>query len=111
MGAVGGALAGCVGSLVHGARGVANAGVATRWAVTIVLATAIGYFAPPVSGDTVGLLFSARIGGLLPPTIAFVAVALLSMLASVPLWVLLRRHASRSQLGETRRTGADSGAD
>ena len=94
-----GALAGCVAALVHGARGVAAAGVATRWAVTILAATAIGYFAPPVSGDTVGLLFSARIGGLLPPAAAFVAVALLSLLASAPLWILLRRHASRTKAG------------
>ncbi len=92
-----GGLAGAVGALVHGARSVAAAGVATRWAVTILVATAIGYFAPPVSGDTVGLLFSARIGGLLPPATAFVAVALFSLLASAPLWILLRRHASRTR--------------
>ena len=62
-----------------------------------MVATAIGYFAPPVSGDTVGFLFSARIGGLVPPATAFIAVALLSLLASAPLWILLRRHATRVQ--------------
>jgi hypothetical protein len=90
-----GALAGAVGALVHGARGVVAAGVATRWALTIMVATAVGYFAPPVSGDTIGFLFSASIGGFVPPATAFVAVALLSLLASAPLWILLRRHASR----------------
>ena len=90
---------------MHGARSVVAAGVATRWAVTIIVATAIGYFAPPVSGDTVGFLFSARIGGLVPPATAFIAVALLSLLASAPLWILLRRHATRSS--ELARTAAE----
>jgi hypothetical protein len=90
-----GVLAGAVGALVHGARGVVAAGVATRWALTIMVATAVGYFAPPVSGDTIGFLFSASIGGFVPPATAFVAVALLSLLASAPLWILLRRHATK----------------
>ena len=92
-----GGLAGAVGALVHGARSIAAAGVATRWAATILVATAIGYFAPPVSGDTVGFLFYAKIGGFVPPATAFIAVALVSLVASAPLWILLRRHASRSR--------------
>jgi Amt family ammonium transporter len=92
-----GGLAGAVGALVHGARSVAAAGVATRWAVTILVATAIGYFAPPISGDTVGLLFSPRLLGIVPPTLAFAAVVAFSLIASAPLWILLRRHASRAR--------------
>lgn len=87
-----GALAGAVAALAY----VVTAGgtAATRWGVAVLAATVVGFLAPPISGDTVGVLFSAQASVLLTPLAAIVAVSIWSALASAPAWVLLRRSAS-----------------
>jgi len=89
-----GALAGVVGGVIHSAKPLAAAGLAPRWGLTLLGATAVGFLAPPISGDTVGILFSAQVGVLWPPLLAFVGVALGAAAVSVPVWVLLRRRQS-----------------
>ena len=42
-------------ALVFGATRIASAGRAGHWALVVLAATAIGYLAPAISGDTVGL--------------------------------------------------------
>jgi ammonium transporter, Amt family len=93
--AVVGVLAGIVGALIHSARPLATGALAPRWGLTLLGATAVGFLAPPVSGDTVGILFSAQVGVLATPLLAFIGVALGAALVSAPVWVLLRRRQPR----------------
>ncbi|MEO8529470.1 MAG: hypothetical protein ABI435_10360, partial [Pseudolysinimonas sp.] len=87
-----GALAGVFGALIHSARGVSRAGIATRWGLTLLIAAAVGFLAPPIAGDTVGVLFSAQVGVLNTPLLAFLGVAVGSLVVSAPAWLLLRRQ-------------------
>jgi hypothetical protein len=93
--AVVGALAGIVGALIHSSRPLATGGTAPRWGLTLLGATAVGFLAPPISGDTIGVLFSAQVGVLATPVAAFLGVVLGAVLVSAPVWVLLRRRQSR----------------
>jgi Amt family ammonium transporter len=88
-------LAGALGSLAYSARGSASAGIATRWGFVILVAVAVGFVAPAIAGDTVGILFSAHLDVLSTPVTSLLGVTLLSVLVSAPAWVLLRRTASR----------------
>lgn len=90
--AVVGALAGVVAGVIHAAKPLAAAGVAPRWGLSLLGATAVGFLAPPISGDTIGILFSAQVGVLWTPLLAFVGVALGAAIVSAPVWVLLRRR-------------------
>lgn len=85
-------LAGMVGALLHSSRVLARAGTVSRWGFTLLGATAIGFLAPPVWGDAVGILFSAEVGVLATPLMAIVGVALGAALVSAPVWVALRRR-------------------
>jgi hypothetical protein len=87
-----GALAGVFGALIHSARGISRTGIATRWGLTLLGAAAVGFLAPPVAGDTVGVLFSAQVGVLNTPLMAFLGVAGGSAVVSAPAWMFLRRH-------------------
>jgi Amt family ammonium transporter len=92
-----GALAGIVAALIHASRPLAAGGTAPRWGLTLLGATAVGFLAPPISGDTVGILFSAQVGVLATPLMAFFGVAIGAALVSAPVWVLLRRHQARRE--------------
>lgn len=87
-----GVLAGIVGALIHSSRPLAAGGIAPRWGLTLLGATAVGFLAPPISGDTIGIVFNAQVGVLATPLLAFVGVALGAALVSAPVWVLLRRR-------------------
>lgn len=89
-----GALAGMAGGLIHAAKPLAAAGLASRWGLVLLGATAVGFLAPSIAGDTVGILFSAQVGVLWPPLLAFLGVALGAAAVSAPVWVLLRRRQS-----------------
>jgi hypothetical protein len=93
-----GALAGALAALVFSTAGAASAGLATRWALALLVATAVGFLAPPISGDDVGVIFTARWSGLTVPIVVFAGTALWSMLVSTPVWVLVRRHAARERI-------------
>jgi len=93
-----GAIAGCLASLAYSGRASAAAGIATRWGFVLLVASAVGFLAPAISGDTVGILFSAHLDVLSVPVLSFVGVSLLSLVVSAPVWVLLRRHASRERI-------------
>lgn len=84
-------LAGMVAALIHSSRPVARAGAARSWGLTLLGATAMGFLAPPVWGDAVGILFSAEVGVLATPLMAFFGVAVGSALVSAPVWLLLIR--------------------
>jgi Amt family ammonium transporter len=99
-----GALAGALGSLAYSSRWASSAGLATRWGLVLLVAAAIGFLAPPISGDTVGILFSAHLDVLSVPVVSFIGVALLSVVVSAPAWVLLRRHASRELIPAAMRS-------
>ncbi|MGB3910457.1 MAG: hypothetical protein WBL06_08290 [Pseudolysinimonas sp.] len=92
--AVVGVLAGIAAAIVHAARPLASAGVAPRWGLSLLAATAVGFLAPPISGDTVGILFSAQVGVLWTPIVAFFGVAVGAAVVSAPVWVLLQRRQS-----------------
>ena len=85
-------LAGMVAALIHASRPLARAGAATRWGLTLLGATGMGFLAPPVWGDAVGILFSAEVGVLATPLMAFFGVALGSLAVSAPIWLLIRRR-------------------
>jgi len=87
-------LAGMVAALIHSSRPLARGGAASRWGFTLLGATAMGFLAPPVWGDAVGILFSAEVGVLATPLMAITGVALGSMLVSAPVWLLLIRRLS-----------------
>ncbi len=104
-----GALAGALGSVAYSGRASSAAGIATRWGLVILVASAVGFLAPAISGDTIGILFSAHLGVLTVPVVSFVGVSLLSLLVSAPVWVLLRRHASRERIPPVFRADAGTG--
>ena len=106
-----GALAGCLASLAYSGRASTTAGLATRWGFVLLVATAVGFLAPAISGDTVGILFSAQLDVLSVPVLSFLGVSLLSLLVSAPVWVLLRRHASRERIPSAIRADAALGDD
>jgi hypothetical protein len=95
-----GLLAGGLASLVYSLGGVQDAGLASRFGLAVLVAAGIGFLAPPISGDTVGVIFSARGAVLSVPLIAFLGVAVFSLAVSVPVWVLVRRHAARERIPE-----------
>jgi len=104
--AVVGALAGIAGALIHAAKPLAGAGTTPRWGLTVLGASAVGFLAPPISGDTMGILFSAQVGVLWTPVVVFFAVAIGAALVSAPVWVLLRqRHESVSPVDDRTGTG------
>jgi len=88
-----GASAGAAAALVFGAKRIASAGRAGHWALVALSATAIGYLAPAISGDTIGFMFSGRIAAFLPPLATFLAVAAFGIVTSAPAWSLARRTA------------------
>jgi Amt family ammonium transporter len=106
-----GALAGCLASLAYSGRVSSTAGIATRWGLVLLVASAVGFLAPAISGDTVGILFSAHLDVLSVPVLSFLAVSLFSLVVSAPAWVLLRRHASRERIPAAIRVDAAPGDD
>jgi len=106
-----GAIAGCLASLAYSGRAWSAAGIATRWGFVLLVASAVGFLAPAISGDTVGILFSAHLDVLSVPVLSFLGVSLLSVVVSVPVWVLLRRHASRERIPAAIRVDAAAGDD
>lgn len=92
-----GVLAGGLAALVYSARG-ADGGLAARWGITVLVAAGVGFLAPAVSGDTVGVIFTARAAVLTAPILAFLGVAAFSVAVSAPVWVLVRRHAARDRI-------------
>lgn len=95
-----GLMAGGLASLVYSLRGSDSAGLAARWGITVLVAAGIGFLAPPISGDTVGVIFAARAAVLSVPLLVFFAVAGFSVAVSAPVWVLVRRHAARDRIPE-----------
>ncbi|MEO8095569.1 MAG: hypothetical protein ABI632_11645 [Pseudolysinimonas sp.] len=92
-----GLLAGGLASLVYSLHRVTAAGLAPRWGATVLVAALVGFVAPAISGETVGVMFSGRAAVLVVPVLAFFAVATFSVLVSAPVWVLLRRRWARSR--------------
>ena len=86
-----GVLAGSSAAVVYGSRRLSSGGRAGHWALVVLTSTAIGYLAPAIAGDTIGFVFTGRLGALLPPVAAFASAAALGLLASVPSWLLARR--------------------
>ena len=86
-----GALAGAAAALVFGAKRMRSAGRAGHWAIVALTATAIGYLAPAISGDTIGFMFSGRLAAFVPPLATFLAVAAFGVVMSTPAWSLARR--------------------
>lgn len=103
-----GAIAGCFASLAYSGRASSAAGIASRWGFVLLVASAVGFLAPAISGDTVGILFSAHLDVLSVPVLSFLGVSLLSLVVSAPAWVLLRRHASRERIPSAIRADAAS---
>jgi hypothetical protein len=95
---IAGVLAGAAGALVFSLSERDVAGLAARWGMTVLTAISVGFVAPAISGDTVGLIFSARAAVLTVPLIVLVAVAAFSVAVSAPVWVLVRRHAARERI-------------
>jgi len=87
-----GALAGAAAAIVFGAKRIGSAGRAGHWALVALTATAIGYLAPAISGDTIGFMFSGRIAAFIPPLATFLAVAAFGVVTSTPAWALARRR-------------------
>jgi hypothetical protein len=85
-------LAGMAAALIHSSRALARGGVASRWGFTLLGATAMGFLAPPVWGDAVGILFSAEVGVLTTPLMAITSVAVGAVVVSAPVWLLLIRR-------------------
>lgn len=96
--AVVGVLAGGMAALLYSLSAVRRAGFAARWGVTVLVAAVIGFLAPPISGDTLGVIFSARAAVLAAPVFAVVAVVAFSIAVSAPVWLLERRHAARERI-------------
>jgi len=91
-----GGLAGAVCALILGSRRLAARGRAGRVALGVLAATGIGYLAPAVAGDTLGFIFSGRMGALVPPAIVYTAVVAFGALVALPLWLGIRAAARRS---------------
>lgn len=106
-----GALAGAVGAVSYSSRATGSAGLAARWGFVILVATAVGYLAPAIAGDTVGILFSAHLDVLSVPLLSFLGVGLFSLLVSAPTWVLVQRHASRDRVPAAIRSDTSDDAD
>ncbi len=104
-----GALAGALGSIVYSSRGAASAGIATRWGFVMLVAVAVGFIAPAIAGDTLGILFSARVDVLLTPVVSFAGVTFVSVIVSAPAWILLRRTASKDRVPAALRADPVSG--
>lgn len=92
-----GALAGAAAALVFGARRMRSAGRAGHWALVALTATAIGYLAPAISGDTIGFMFSGRLAAFVPPVATFLAVAAFGVVTSAPAWSLARGGGGRKK--------------
>jgi hypothetical protein len=97
---IAGLFAGAAGALVFSLSERDVAGLAARWGMTVLTAISVGFVAPAVSGDTVGLIFAARAAVLTAPLLVLVAVATFSVAVSAPVWVLVRRHATRERIPE-----------
>lgn len=95
-----GLIAGALASLLYSLRGVEGTSLAARWGIVMLVAAGIGFLAPPISGDTVGVIFAARATVLSVPLLVFAGVAVFSVVVSVPVWVLVRRHAARERIPE-----------
>lgn len=95
-----GLLAGGLASLVYSVPRLRRLGLAQRWGLTILTAAAVGFLAPPVSGDTIGLIFAARASVLVVPVLMFLGVTAFSVLVSAPIWVRVRRHAVTERIPE-----------
>jgi ammonium transporter, Amt family len=93
-----GLLAGAAAALVFALSERDVAGLAARWGMTVLVAIAVAFVAPAVSGDDVGVLFSARAAVLTAPVLVLVAVSMLSVVVSAPVWVLVRRHAAGERI-------------
>lgn len=93
-----GLLAGALASLLYSLRGMQGSSLAVRWGLAVLAAAAVGFLAPPVSGDTVGMIFAARASVLSAPVLAFAGVAAFSLAVSAPVWILVRRHAVRERI-------------
>jgi len=96
--AIVGLLAGALAGLVFSVSERDVAGLAARWGMTVLVAISVGFLAPAVSGDTVGLIFVARASVLAAPALVLAAVAAFSIAVSVPVWLVLRRHATRDRI-------------
>jgi ammonia channel protein AmtB len=96
--AIVGVLAGAVAALVFSLTERDVAGLAARWGMTVLVAIAVAFVAPAVSGDDVGLIFSARAAVLTVPVLVMVAVSAFAVAVSAPVWVLVRRHATRDRI-------------
>jgi hypothetical protein len=88
------------------------AGVARRRTVSvaragwIVLAAAlVGLVAPVISGDAVGILFTAQIGAVPVPVLASGATGLFAAAVSLPVWLVIRARAGRLERLSRRRPG------
>jgi hypothetical protein len=92
-----GVLAGGLAALVYSARG-ADGALAARWGIAVLVAAGVGFLAPPVSGDTVGMIFTARAAVLSIPLLVLFGVAAFAVSVSAPVWVLVRRHAARERI-------------
>jgi len=97
---VAGVLAGGLAALVYSLPRLRSLGFAPRWGATILVAAAAGFLAPPVSGDTIGLIFAARAAVLVVPALMFLGVGGFAALVSAPVWALVRRHAARERIPE-----------
>ena len=97
---IAGLLAGAAAALVFSVNERDVAGLAARWGMTVLTAIAVGFVAPAISGDTVGLIFAARAAVLTIPLLALLAVAAFSVAVSAPVWILVRRHAARERIPE-----------
>jgi hypothetical protein len=95
---IAGLLAGAAAALVFSVSERDVAGLAARWGMTVLAAVAVGFVAPAVSGDTVGLIFAARAAVLTVPVLVLVGVSAFSVVVSAPVWVLVRRHAARERI-------------
>jgi len=93
-----GLLAGALAALVYSLPALRSTGLAARWGVTVLVAAGIGFLAPPISGDTVGVIFAARAAVLTVPILVFLGVAAFSVAVSAPVWILVRRHAARDRI-------------
>ncbi len=95
-----GLFAGAASALVFSLSERDVAGLAARWGMTVLTAISVGFVAPAVSGDTVGLIFAARAAVLTAPLLVLIGVATFSVAVSAPVWVLVRRHAARERIPE-----------
>lgn len=85
-----GALAGALGALVFVAP-ASGASLAPRIAASALVAALVGFLAPAVSGESVGVIFSGQLVGLVQPVIVFAAVAAFAVVVSLPIWMVVRR--------------------